>query len=128
MIEKGRQEATARAHSFKYAFAGWQYVLRTQHNTWIHGVITIAVFALSLWLRLSFLEWSVLILTIMIVWIAEFVNTAVEAVVDLAMPEAHPLAKVAKDVAAAAVLIGSVGSVAVGLLVLGPPLLARILG
>ncbi len=128
MIDQGRQEAAARAHSFKYAFAGWRYVLRTQHNSWIHGVITVAVFALSLWLGLAPLEWAILILTATIVWIAEFVNTAVEAVVDLAMPEPHPLAKVAKDVAAAAVLLGAIGSVSVGLLILGPPLLARLTG
>jgi diacylglycerol kinase len=58
----------------------------------------------------------------MVVWIGEFVNTAIEAVVDMTMPDPHPLAKVAKDVSAAAVLIAAAGAVLVGLLILGPPL------
>jgi diacylglycerol kinase len=55
-------------------------------------------------------------------------NTAIEAVVDMTMPEIHPLAKVAKDVAAAAVLVGAVGAVIIGLLILGPPLWERLFG
>jgi diacylglycerol kinase len=70
----------------------------------------------------------VLILTIMAVWMAEFMNTALEAVVDMTMPDPHPLAKVAKDVAAAGVLVGACGAVLVGLLILGPPLWARLFG
>ena len=111
-----------RAHSFRYAFSGWAYVLRTQHNAWIHAVISILVFMLGLFLGISRQEWAILVVTIMIVWMAEFMNTAVEAVIDMVMPEFHPLAKVAKDVAAATVLVGAVGAVIVGLLILGPPL------
>ncbi|MCL4869234.1 MAG: diacylglycerol kinase family protein [Anaerolineae bacterium] len=112
--------------SFRFAFSGWVYVLRTQHNAWIHAVASVLVFALALWLRLPRLDWAVLILTIMAVWMAEFMNTAIEAVVDMSMPDPHPLAKVAKDVAAAAVLVGACGAVLIGLLILGPPLLARV--
>ena len=65
-----------------------------------------------------------LLLTIAMVWAAEFFNTAIEAVVDLASPVQHPLAKVGKDVGAAAVLIAALASVGVGLLILGPPLWA----
>jgi diacylglycerol kinase len=72
------------------------------------------------------LRWAILILTLMVVWMAEFANTALEAAVDLAMPDAHPLAKTAKDVGAAAVLVGALGAVIVGLLVLGPPLWDRV--
>jgi diacylglycerol kinase len=61
-------------------------------------------------------------LTVGLVWVAEFVNTSVEAVVDLLSPDIHPLAKVAKDVAAAAVLIAALAAVVIGLLILGPPL------
>jgi diacylglycerol kinase len=64
----------------------------------------------------------------MAVWMAEFMNTALEAVVDMAMPGLHPLAKVAKDIAAAAVLVGAIGAVLIGLLILGPPLWARFFG
>jgi diacylglycerol kinase len=61
-----------------------------------------------------------------LVWMAEFVNTALEAVVDLASPDLHPLAQVGKDVAAAAVLVGAATAVVIGLLILGPPLWARV--
>jgi diacylglycerol kinase len=62
----------------------------------------------------------------MAVWIAEFFNTAIEAVVDMTMPTPHPLAKAAKDVAAAAVLVAAVGSILIGLLILAPPLWQRL--
>jgi diacylglycerol kinase len=81
---------------------------------------------LGLWLGLGRLEWAIIVLTVGLVWMAEFVNTALEAVVDLASPDLHPLAKVGKDVAAAAVLVGACTAVVVGLLVLGPPLWARL--
>ena len=63
-----------------------------------------------------------LFLTIAMVWTAEFINTALEAVVDLASPQRHPLAKVGKDVGAAAVLIAALAAILVGLLIMGPPL------
>ncbi len=116
-----------RLRSFVYAFEGWWFVLRTQHNAWIHAAVSVFVFALALWLKLNRIEWSILILTTMVVWMAEFFNTALEAVVDVAAPEPHPLAKVAKDVAAAAVLVGAIGAVVIGLLVMGPALWARVI-
>lgn len=115
-----------RINSFAYAFAGWWYVLRTQPNAWIHAVISVAVLALAFWLQLGALEWAVLMVTIMIVWMAEFTNTAIEVLVDMVMPEHHPLAKAAKDIAAATVLVGALGAIIVGLLVLGPPLWDRL--
>jgi diacylglycerol kinase len=117
---------TSRIHSFGHAFAGWWYVIRTQKNAWIHSVATCAVIFLSIWLGLSRMEWAVIVLTIAMVWMAEFLNTALEAVVDLASPEIHPLARVGKDVGAAAVLIAAAASVGIGLLILGPPLLEQI--
>lgn len=121
----------SRIRSFRYAFAGWWYVIRTQRNAWIHAVISLAVLILSAWLHISLLEWAMIILTIAMVWTAEFLNTALEAVVDLASPAQHRLAKVGKDVGAAAVLIAAGASVVVGLLILGPPLwgmLSNLLG
>lgn len=115
-----------RGRSFRYAFAGWRYVLRTQRNAWIHTGASVAVALVGLWLGLNRLEWAVIVLVVALVWTAEFINTALEAVVDLASPQQHPLARVAKDVAAAAVLIVSFCSVVIGLLILGPPLWARI--
>ncbi len=128
MSTEKRSEIYDRAKSFHYAFEGWWFVLRTQHNAWIHAVVTLAVVAVGLWVGLPLRDWAVLILTFMAVWMAEFMNTAIEAVVDMTMPDIHPLAKVAKDVAAAAVLVGALGAVLVGLLLLGPPLWARIFG
>ena len=116
----------SRVHSFGHAFHGWGYVLRTQRNAWIHALISILVILVALWLQLPIRDWAVLILTVAMVWTAEFINTALEAVVDLASPQNHPLAKVGKDVGAAAVLIAALTSILVGLLILGPPLLQRI--
>lgn len=115
-----------RIESFRYAFAGWWYMIRTQRNAWIHTVFTVAVVIVGLWLGLGRLEWALIVLAVGGVWMAEFVNTALEAVVDLASPDVHPLAKVGKDVAAAAVLVGAGTAVLVGLLVLGPPLLEKL--
>lgn len=83
--------------------------------------------ALGAWLRISRVEWAVLIFTIALVLILEGLNTAVEAAIDLAMPDVHPLAKAAKDLAAGMVLIAAIASVAVGLLILGPPLWAKLM-
>jgi diacylglycerol kinase (ATP) len=116
----------SRVRSFQFAFAGLWFVVRTQRNAWIHALATTCVFLLGLWLGLPPRDWAILILTISLVWTAEFINTALEAIVDLASPQDHPLAKVGKDVGAAAVLIAAIASVLVGLLLLGPPLIARI--
>jgi diacylglycerol kinase (ATP) len=112
--------------SLGYALAGWLYMLRWQKNTRLQALASILVMALALWLQIGFVELAILILTITIVWMAEFINAAVEAVVNLATTEIHPMAKVAKDVAAAAVLLGVVASVLIGLLLLGPPLLQKL--
>lgn len=112
----------SRIQSFKHAFAGWCYVLRTQRNAWIHLVATLTVIIAGLILRIKTVEWAILAVAIGLVWTAEFVNTALEAVVDLASPEMHPLARVGKDVGAAAVLISAMLAVVVGLLILGPAL------
>lgn len=118
---------TSRLRSFRHAFHGWWYVICTQQNAWIHAIVSIVVILLALWLNLPLRDWAVLILTIAMVWSAEFFNTAIEAVVDLASPDRHPLAKVGKDVGAAAVLIAALASVLVGISLLGPPLLKRLL-
>jgi diacylglycerol kinase len=125
-LPQAGHRAPSRLASFRHAFAGWWYVLRTQRNAWIHAVASVAVLAVGLWLDLGRVEWAILVLTIALVWVAEFVNTAFEALVDLLSPNLHPLAKVGKDVAAAAVLIAALASVVIGLLILGPPLWARL--
>jgi diacylglycerol kinase (ATP) len=116
----------SRITSFKNAFAGLGYVLKTQRNAWIHALATALVFIFAIWLDITIQDWTILILTIGTVWTAEFINTALEAVVDLASPYKHPLAKVGKDVGAAAVLVAAISSIIIGFLILGPPLLAKL--
>ena len=116
----------SRIQSVKYALQGWWHVVQTQRNAWVHALIAMTVIIMGLWLKLPARDWAVLILTIAMVFTAEFINTAIEAVVDLATHEEHPLAKVSKDVGAAAVLIAALAAVLIGLLLLGPPLWAKI--
>ena len=115
-----------RAKSFQHAFSGLEYVIRTQKNAWIHTVATLLVLFLALWIKVDRLSFAILILTISTVWAAEFINTALEAVVDLSSPKLHPLAKVGKDVGAAAVLIAALSSLIIGILIIGPPLFQKI--
>lgn len=121
-----KQFLKTRSLSFRYAFTGWWFVIRTQHNAWIHAIVSIAVVFLCIWLGLPPRDWAVIIVAIALVWTAEFLNTALEAVVDLASPQQHELARVGKDVGAAAVLISAGSSVLIGLLILGPPLWERL--
>lgn len=81
---------------------------------------------MAFWLKLPLRDWAVLAITVAIVWTAEFLNTALEIVVDLASPDLHPLARAGKDVGAAGVLIAAAAAVVIGLLLLGPPLLEKL--
>jgi len=116
----------SRLDSFRYAFAGWWFVIRTQRNAWIHALASVMVVFLGFWLGLSARDWAVLVLAIGMVWTSEFLNTALEAVVDLASPQQHHLARVGKDVGAAAVLIAALSSAIIGFLIMGPPLWQRL--
>lgn len=112
--------------SFRFAGAGVVHVLRTQPNARVHLVVAVLACSVAAWLRLSPGAWAVLLLTIALVLSLEAVNTAIEAVVDLASPAAHPLARAAKDAAAAAVLVAAGLSVGVGLCLFVPPLRLRL--
>jgi len=115
-----------RAGSFKPAFEGVLHVFGTQPNSWVHSFISIAVIAAGIGAGLDFIAWALIVLAMALVWVSEFANTAMEALVDVASPDHHPSAKVAKDVSAAAVVIAALAAVIIGLLVLGPPLWMRI--
>ena len=115
--------AVSRVASFGHALRGLGVLLR-QPNAQIHVVVALGVTTLGLALRVSALEWCALALAMALVLGAEALNTAIELVVDMAQPEWHALARDAKDVAAAAVLVCSVGAAVVGLWVLGPKLWA----
>lgn len=116
----------SRAASFRNAFDGFAALMAGEPNARVHAAFTVGVMLLAAWLRLSALSWALLILAIGQVWVAEMINTALEATIDLASPALHPLARLGKDVAAAAVLASALTAVGVGLFVLGPPLWARI--
>ena len=118
---------TSRIHAFGHAFRGWGHVLQTQYNAWIHSLIAAMVIAMGAWLEITARDWAILVLTISMVFMAEFINTAIEAVVDLASPALHPLAKVGKDVGAGAVLVAALAAIIVGFLILGPPLWLKLL-
>lgn len=113
---KRRQQNVA--SSFNHAYQGIIYVIRTQRNMQIHTGIALVVLTLSLLLNVSRVELAILVLVIMAVLVTEMFNTAMEFAVDLVTREYHPLAKLAKDVAAGAVLISSISAVAVGYLIL----------
>ncbi len=103
--------------SFNVAFEGIIHVLRTQRNMRIHFLIAIGVLVAALSVDVTKIELIVLLLSIAFVLITEMINTAVEAAVDIASTSFDPMAKLAKDIAAGAVLIASVNALAVGYLV-----------
>jgi diacylglycerol kinase len=109
--------------SFHFAFQGLFYLFRTQRNARIELVIGAIACGLGAWLKISSTECAVLVVTICGVLILEGLNTAIEAAVDLASPEVHPLAKTAKDVAAGMVLIAAMGAIVIGALIFGPKLI-----
>ncbi len=116
---------SGRIRSFKFAFAGIWTMLKSQHNAWVHACATVGVVVAGFLFGVSSAEWCWLVLAIMAVWTSEALNTAFEFLADAASPEFHPLVKHSKDVAAGAVLISAIGSVLIGLLVLGPHILER---
>jgi diacylglycerol kinase len=114
--------------SFYFAFAGLWFLFRTQRNARIELAIGVGACAMGAWLHITRVEWAIVIFTIALVLILEGLNTAVECAIDLASPEIHPKAKVAKDLAAGMVLLASIASVLVGLLIFGPLLWKRVFG
>ena len=111
---------------FGYAFQGLWYSLRTQINMRVHLAIALLALALGIALRISSVEFAVIFLAIASVLIVEMLNTVIELCVDLASPEYHSLAKIAKDVAAGAVLISAIFAVIIAFFIFGPHLWALI--
>ena len=112
--------------SFNYALQGIAHAIRTQANLQLHAAISVGVIIAGFLLQVSLIEWIDLVLAMMIVLSAELFNTSIENAMDRVSTEQHPLAKVAKDTAAGAVLIAAIGSVVIGILIFGPKLLALI--
>ena len=111
-----------RIKSFGYALRGLGFMLRTQHNAWIHLAATTGVVAAGFWFRLGEEDWRWLIVAIGMVWVAEIVNTAFEHLCDVVQPEFHVSVKAAKDVAAGAVLVAAIAAAIIGFLVFLPHL------
>ncbi len=110
---------------FRCAFRGLGEAWRCQQNLRIHVLIALAASALAGFLGLGATQWAILVLTYSVVLATELLNSALEALTDLVSPGYHPLARQAKDVAAGAVVVTAIGAVAIGLLLLGPPLWAK---
>lgn len=104
----------ARAKSFRHAFAGLWFMLRTQHNAWVHLAATVAVCLAGVVLNVSLSDWRWLIVAIVLVWVAETLNTAFEHLCDVVSPDFHHAVQKSKDIAAAAVLICAIGAACIG--------------
>jgi diacylglycerol kinase (ATP) len=108
--------------SFRHAGRGLWLLISTQWNFRIHLLAAAIAIGLAVFFELTEFEWLILTVTIALVLVAEAVNTSLERLVDLHQPEIHPLARDAKDLAAAVVLITAVGALIVGILLFGPRL------
>lgn len=108
--------------SLRFAFSGVRHAYRSQRNLRIHAAIAAAVIVTGFALRISRAEWALVVALIGLVLGLELFNTAVEALVDLASPTYHPLAKIAKDTAAGAILVVALGSAIAGLIIFLPRL------
>jgi diacylglycerol kinase len=111
-------------NSLKLAFRGIWYAFRTQLNFKIHSFIAVTVIIIGWLLKISYLEWIVLTLTIALVFVAEMINTAIESMTDLITTEHRQSAKIAKDVAAGMVLLGAISSVIVGIIIFLPKIIS----
>ena len=112
--------------SFRYAVDGIYFCLRTQRNMRVHVLAGFCAMALGIWLRVPLVHLAIVAVVSSLVVTMEMLNTAIENAVDLYTHRRHPLAKISKDVAAAAVLVSAVNAVMVGLILLGPALWVRL--
>lgn len=115
-----RFSIAARLKSFTFAFEGFAFMLRTQHNAWVHLAATIAVVVLGFALQVSADAWRWLIAAMALVWVAEVMNTAFEHLCDVVSPQFHESVKRSKDIAAAAVLVCVIASTLLGAITLAP--------
>ena len=108
--------------SFKNAFNGLFWAFSTQPNFKIHLILALLAVLAGFYFKISFLEMTILILTIVFGFAVEMVNTSIEAMTDLITIRWSKQAKIAKDVAAGMVLLTAVGAVVIAVLILGPPI------
>lgn len=114
----------ARLKSFRYAIRGLRWLVQEEHNARVHLAASLGALGAGLVLRVSATDWRWLFLAIALVWMAEAFNTAIEDLCNRICPDFDPAIGRIKDLAAAGVLVASLVAAAIGLLTLGPPLLA----
>jgi undecaprenol kinase/diacylglycerol kinase (ATP) len=124
--EYSPQSASDRIEGTLYALAGLLFLLRRQPSVQLLTVISVTSMSLAFWLQIDLSAILLMMVAIGMVWTTESINTAIEAVVNLASPEYHPMAKVSKDVAAAATFIASTLASLVTVLTLAQPLWERL--
>jgi diacylglycerol kinase (ATP) len=116
----------ARIRSFRHAFKGWWWMIREEHNSWIHLVIVAVLVPLCFILRLSLIEWVIIVLCIGLVLGMELLNSAIERIADKISPDQDPEIGKIKDLAAGAVLICAIVAAIAGLIILIPKFLLLI--
>lgn len=114
---------SARLRSFAFAFVGIRTLVRHEHNAWIHAIATIIAVGTGLVLHITRDDWRWLLLAIALVWTSEAFNTAIECLCDVVTTERYEGIRVAKDVAAGAVLISALFALVIGLITFGPYLI-----
>jgi diacylglycerol kinase (ATP) len=113
----------SRFKSFRFAINGLSSLLKNEHNSRIHLAAAILSICIGIFLKLSFTEWSLLIIVIGIVFVTELINSSIETLADIIDPEWNKLIMMAKDYSAAAVLISAILAIAVGCLIMIPKLI-----
>lgn len=108
--------------SFGPAWAGLSWALKTQRNLQVHAIAAVLVVGFGAWLKLETWEWSSVLLATGLVWTAELLNTALEVLADRVSKEREEPIRLAKDAAAAAVLMAALAALGVGLMIFGPKL------
>lgn len=119
-MEGNHNRYHARILSFKYAFEGIYSALKEEPNLKFHALTAILVIAAGNYFKISKTDWVELILLMGLVISLELTNTAIETVVDSLTQAAHPGAKLAKDIAAGAVLIASITAAVAGMIIFLP--------
>ena len=113
-----------RLKSFTYAFAGLSYLIKNEHNAWIHCVAAVLVVTIGFLLRISSAEWIAVVVSIGTVFAAEAFNSAIERLSDMVQPERDERVRVIKDLCAGAVLVCAVSAAVVGCIIFLPKLIA----
>jgi diacylglycerol kinase (ATP) len=110
----------ARIRSFRYAARGLHFLLRSEHNAWLHLAATGAVIGAGLTLEIDTADWRWIAVALLWVWSAEAFNTSIEQICNMVSPKSDERVRIVKDVAAGAVLVSATGAALIGVFTLGP--------